>query len=219
MLTTVILAGLLAANYEVAAIHPHDPRWPASTMRGSAGSEFSITGMTIRNVIWLAWQLPPERVIGGPKWLDSDLYDILAKAPSGSAKSMDAQRPRIQALLKDRFQLKVHSETRAESVYELSILKTGLRMHEAKEADLNALPWNLFLVDLSRRLGRPMIDKTGLKGVWNIKLQYTPNDGNQAAPGPSIFTAMREQLGLKLDSAKGPVDILVIDSIARPSPN
>lgn len=231
-----------AQRFEVAAIHPHDPNLPASTWRVLPGGVLSISGMSIRNLIWLAWQLPPERVSGGPKWLDSDLYDIQAKPPAGSpspggSQSMDAQRARIQALLIDRFQLKVHRETKSSPIYLLSIAKTGLKMQEAKGPDPSAdgkgsiTPWPLFVTDLSWRLGRPVIDKTGLTGAWHVKLQYTTDDGKAAGmgigridptqppAGPSIFTAVQEQLGLKLDSAQGPVDTLVIDSVARPSPN
>jgi uncharacterized protein (TIGR03435 family) len=195
--------------------------------------------MTIRNLIWLAWQLPPERVSGGPKWLDSDLYDIRAKAPAGSSSSMADQYMRVRALLTDRCQLKLHRETMNSPVYVLTIAKSGLRMQEAKGSDPNAgskgsiIPWELFTGDLARRLGRPIVDRTGLKGAWFVKLHYTTDDGKPAGmgigridspqsmteAGPSIFTAVQEQLGLKLDSDKGAVDTLVIDSVSRPSAN
>lgn len=225
-----------APRFEVAAIHPSDPNSRGSAMRFLPGGAVSITGMTIRNLIWLAWQLPPERVSGGPKWLDSDLYDIQARSAAGSPFSMEAQRPRIQALLADRFLLKVHRETKSSPVYVLTIAKTGLKMQEAKGSDPAAngkgsiTPWNLFVTDLSRRLGRPVIDKSGLSGAWFVNLEYSTDDGTpvgigaridpaQSSAGPSIFTAVQEQLGLKLDSAQAPVDTLVIDAVARPTPN
>src|SRR5580692_3244422 len=104
ILTAAELAGGVAP-FEVASIRLHDPNRVVATMRFLPGGMLSISGMSIRKLIWLAWQLPPERVSGGPKWLDSELYDIQAKPPAGSASSMDAQRPRIQSLLADRFQL------------------------------------------------------------------------------------------------------------------
>lgn len=225
-----------ADKFEVAAIHPHDPKIRASTMMFPPAGEVSIMGLGVRNLIWYAWQLPPERVVGGPKWIDSDLYDIQAKPPAGSPSSVDAQRLRIQALLTDRFQLKVHRETKSSPVYLLTIAKSGLKIQEAKGSNppysdkASITPWSLFLLDLSLRLGRPVIDKTGLKGAWYIGLRYTADDGTasgmgirldraQADTGPSIFTAVQEQLGLKLDAGTGQVDMLVIDSIARPSLN
>lgn len=208
-------------------------------MRFPPGGELSISGMSIRNIIWLAWQLPPERVAGGPKWLDSDLYDIRAKTPTGSSSSMSDQYLRIRALLIDRCQLRLHRETKNSAVYVLTMAKSGLRMQEANASDPNArgkgsiIPWDLFTGDLARRLGRPIIDRTGLKGAWFVKLHYTTEDGTPAGigigridspqsvaeAGPSIFTAVQEQLGLKLDSARGAVDTLVIDSVSRPSAN
>ncbi len=207
-------------------------------MKVLKGGEFSISGMTIRNVIWLAWHLPPERVVGGPKWLDSDFYDFRAKPPSGAPSSMEAQYQRLQMLLSERLQLKVHRETKASPIYLLTLAKTGPKMREAKANDPLAdgsgsiLNWSLFVNSLARLVGRPIVDKTGLTGAWHIKLSYTNDDGTPGgigigpidriqtgAAGPSIFTAVQEQLGLKLESAKGPVDTLIIDSVSRPSPN
>lgn len=243
-IATLIFTAYAAApadKFEVAAIHPTDPAsYRGAIMRFLPGGAASISGFTIRNLIWLAWQLPPQRVTGGPKWIDSDLYDIQAKPRAGSASSMDAERPRIQALLADRFQLKVHRETKNSPVYLLTIAKNGLKMEEAKgpnphynDAKGSLLPWEAFVADLSQRLNRTVIDKTGLKGVWYIKLRYTGDDGKALGmgigridptqpgfeSGPSIFTAVQEQLGLKLDAGTGPVDMLIIDSIARPSVN
>jgi uncharacterized protein (TIGR03435 family) len=231
-----IAALLFAANFEVAAIHPHDPKNPVSQMKFSPGGEASIMGLTIRNLIWLAWQLPPDRVTRGPKWIDSDLYDIEAKSPAGSEFRIEAQRPRLQALLEDRFQLKVHRETKTAPVYLLTIAKSGLKIQEAKGPNppysdkASITPWNLFILDLSQRLHRPVIDKTGMKGVWYIGLRYSDEYGTplgmgvridraQTDAGPSIFTAVEEQLGLKLNAGTGPVDMLVIDSVSRPTPN
>ena len=233
---TILLFAGPAPRFEVASIRPHDPSLQSSTMNLARGGTLSITGMTIKNVIWLAWHLPPERVTGGPKWLDSDLYDIRAKSAAGSSSSMDDQYLRIQALLSDRLQLKVHRETKESPVYFLSVARSGLRMEEAKGPNPDAagkgtiLPWNLFVMDLSRRLSRTVVDKTGFTGAWYVKLLYSTDDGqaagmgvridqSHAGSGPSIFTAVQEQLGLKLDSGKGPVDTLVVDSVARPSAN
>jgi len=230
------LSAAPAPRFEVASIHLDDPNSRGAGMKFAPGGMLSISGMTIRNLIWLAWHLPPERVTGGPKWLDSDYYAIQAKSPMGSSSSMDEQYLRIQTLLADRLQLKVHRETKDAPVYFLTVAKSGLKMEEAKGPDPDAtgkgtiLPWNLFVTDLSRRLGRTMVDKTGLKGAWYVKLLYSTDDGQAAGmgvqidrtqplSGPSIFTAVQEQLGLKLDSGKAPVDQLVIDSVARPSPN
>jgi len=225
-----------APRFEVAAIYPHDPNLPVAEMKFLPGGSLSLTGMTVKNMIWQAWRLLPGSVLGGPTWIDSDRYDIQAKLAVGTVSSADETYRRMQTLLADRFQLKAHRETKIVPVYELTIAKTGLRMREAKGPAPSPFEggsitsWGYFVAFLSRRVDRPVIDKTRLQGAWYTNLQYTTDDGKQeeiggpsdptrASAGPSIFTALREQLGLKLDSAKGPVEFLVVDSVDRPSPN
>ncbi len=218
-----------APRFEAAAIRPHDPKLQVSTMHFAKIGDVSIYGMPIRNLIWLAWQLPPERVVGGPKWLDSDLYDIEAKAPRGSSGADSERWARLQTLLTDRLRLRVHREAKNELVYFLRVAKSGLRMEPdgGRTGKGSILPWSMIVLTLSRTVGRPVIDETGLKGAWHFGIRYTTEDGKPAAqgvptgndPGPSIFTAAQEQLGLRLDAGKKPVDELVIDSVERPSGN
>lgn len=171
----------------------------------------------------------------------------------------------VQSLLADRFQLKVSHESKELPVYNLVVAKDGPKLHEAKPGttytegikDPNgkptgggmmrimpghligqAIPMDSLLMPLSQMLGRTVLDRTGLKGKYDIDLHWTPdpatagllmgpprgNPGPDAPPppdssGPSIFTAIQEQLGLKLESAKGPVDVLTIDHVERPSEN
>lgn len=204
MLSAVVCFVLAAdaLRFEAAAIHPHDPKLRVSTMQFTKGGEVSIYGMTIRNLIWLAWKLPPERVTGGPKWLDSELYDIQAKAPQGSSNADSEQRARIQTLLADRLRLRVHNETKRETVYFLRVAKGGLRMESdsSRSGRGSILPWSAIVFELSRIVGRPVIDQTRLKGAWYFGLRYTTADGTPAArdlpvipadPGPSIFTAVQ----------------------------
>jgi hypothetical protein len=143
---------------------------------------------------------------------------------------MDEQKARIRALLADRCRLKVHRETKMSPVYTLTVAKGGLKIQEVKGS---GEPWEMLVTILSRRLGRPVVDKTGLTGTWQVKLEYMNDDGTvsgigvgridpDAAAGrqwPSLITAMREQLGLSAEAAKGPVDTIVIDSVERPSGN
>ena len=235
-----------AANpltFEVASIKPSNPDSPGPTMRFLPGGRLSVTGMTIQNLICLAYGIQGDQLLGRPKWLDSALYDIEAKPAAGSPRSpgqrgMEEEYQRVRALLADRCQLRAHRGTRSSPVYLLTVAKAGLRMQEAKGTDPSAkdrgsiLPWKAFLVDLSRRLGRPVVDRTGLQGTWYVKLQYESDDGQPAGIGvridpaqaagqvyPSLTVALREQLGLNAESAKGSQDTLVIDSVSRPSAN
>jgi uncharacterized protein (TIGR03435 family) len=144
---------------------------------------------------------------------------------------------RLELLLADRFHLRVHEETRQKSVYFLSVARTGLKMpHDSAphtgKVDLGAIvPWKLFVSQLERRLDQPVIDRTGLDGAYYVKLQYTTDDGHEEGigigridptkpgMGPSLSTALREQLGLLVESGKGPVKVLVIDSVTLPGNN
>jgi uncharacterized protein (TIGR03435 family) len=184
-----------------------------------------------------------DRVVGGPGWVDSDAdrYEVLAKiddAAFAALQKMPAaeQQRQVQlmeqALLADRFKLKVHFETREMPVYALVIAKGGAKLAEAKPGEVarltgtgdgesnvlvgQALTMNaLARSPLLRPEGRMVLDKTGLTGAYD----FTLKSSNGAAEGPSLFTAMEEQLGLKLVSEKAPLEVIVVDQIERPGEN
>jgi len=186
-------------------------------------------------------------------------------APKLKALKMDQMRPMVVALLEERFGLKYHHETRDLPMYELVVAKGGVKMQASKPADPGDAPppapgqlpspgRHMLMMHgrghvestgtdmpvlarvLSSQLSRTVIDKTGLTGEFDYKLDWTPDDtaaamtkgGNPAlgdnapspdAAGPSLFTALEEQLGLKLESTKGPVDVIVIDQLEQPTAN
>ena len=139
----------------------------------------------------------------------------------------------LQQLLADRFQLHVHTETKEGPIYKLVIAKSGFKLKNAPDSErprgsswgrdriqvLNG-PIGSLAFSLSDILGRTVMDKTGLAGRYEIDLKWTP-DELQGTPdaGPTMFTALQEQLGLKLESAKGPVETFVVDHVERPSEN
>ena len=168
----------------------------------------------------------------------------LPPGPAGGAQ----MRLMLQSLLAGRFKLTLHRETRQEQVYELVVAKGGSKLKEAADTGKDgpqgmrmgrgqltgtAAPIGILVNVLSQQLGRSVIDKTGLNGKYNFSLTYTPEPGQggpfgppgpDAPPppdpnGPSIFTAIQEQLGLRLESTKGPVDMLVIDHAEKPDAN
>ena len=204
-----------------------------------------------------AYGIPERRILGGPKWLQSERFDIEAKTDNSVADQLrtlshDQRRIQTQAMfqqfLADRFKLTVHWETREFPVYALVVGKKGLNLHSSAKADggtditagddqftaqgvtLAALAQAL-TQDMSQELGRIVIDKTGITGRYDVALKWTPDTGATpinsrtegtmppADSGPSIFTAIQEQLGLKLESTKGPVQVLVIDHVEMPSEN
>ena len=189
---------------------------------------------TLRTLIRNGYDIQNFQFAGGPSWLDSDSYDISATIADNAQVSEDQYRALVRALLADRFQLKVRWETRQGDVYALVVTKGGSKLkvgdpskepalntniagHEGRMIGINAPVFYLSSV-LSNKLSHPVIDKTGLQGKYDWTLVWDPDPGTDSTE-PSIFTAVQEQLGLKLDAQKGPVKMLVIDSVARPSEN
>ena len=182
------------------------------------------------------------QVLGGPGWIDSDRYDIVAKA-EGNPPAAQLYGPMLRTLLEDRFRLKVHRETKEAPVYFLTIAKGGARLHPAKDVsgshvagpdgafDMYGASMESLSIQLAIRLDRDVIDKTGMAGMFDIHLEVSRADleprvvaggeVGQADPssGSSFFTALERQLGLKLESGKGPVGFLVIDRVEKPSEN
>jgi uncharacterized protein (TIGR03435 family) len=172
---------------------------------------------------------------GGPNWLASDRFTIEAKAaePLPPWPESNTQLSlMLQSLLEDRFKLAVHWETKEAVVYDLVLARGGPKVKQADAAESSgfgmeqgrirsmALPLGYLATNLAYLLGRTVIDKTGLAGKYSYTLTYTPDDAPPGdASGPSIFTALQEQLGLKLESTKGPVEFLVIDHVEKPDAN
>jgi uncharacterized protein (TIGR03435 family) len=219
------------------------------SMGGDAG-RVSYSNVTLRNVMTQAYKVK-DRQISGPDWLDSERYDIVAKIPADTPK--DQVPLMLQTLLAERFKLALHREQKVMPVYALVAGKNGAKLHEAsseaggfrmsmgpKGRQLTGNASISALSDvLSRFMDRPVLDMTGIKGVFEISLEWTPDDSRSAskfglgAPGPgrpevaaegkatdsadapSIFTAVQEKLGLRLEAKKLPIEILVVDHVEK----
>ena len=227
-------------EFEVASIKPAPPQAPGrvSTRMSADAGRLTYTNVSLSDVIEKAYRVQHSQ-ISGPAWLDTERFDIAAKIPAGMA--MD-QIPRMfQALLADRFSLKLHREKKNLPIYRLTAVKDGPKPRHVESsgglsiglnrghAHLNGNVSMAWLADyLSVRLGRTVLNQTALDGNYAVALDWAPDptveqvsmstgqpgvtdDAAPGASGPSIFTALQEQLGLKLVRAKGPVEILVID--------
>jgi uncharacterized protein (TIGR03435 family) len=244
---------LRGQEFEAASIKPS-----ASAAMGNVrvgiemmpGGRISMSGATVKLLIQQAYGVRDFQIVGGPPWLGSERYDITAK-PESSATD-DQVKVMIQALLADRFKLIFHRETKELPTYALVVAKGGPKLKESEVAggsgqgrggqmrmmgrghfDAQGVPISNLATQLSNALGRSVIDKTGLHGNYDYKLEWTPDEaqggpmkgpgGESAAPadnpGASIFTALQDQLGLKLESTKGPVEILVIEKAEKASEN
>lgn len=236
-------------EFEVATIKPADPAVRAVGVRLPLDDNtLTIGGMSLRDLIRFAWGksgrgLHPSLVSGGPSWYDRDQYDIAAKAEGPRISSPDQRKQMLRTLLSTRFQLAFHRESREIAVYALVVGKSRPKLKERKPDDGGApfsmLPNGLHLpgrnastTELAFILesliplmdpdhdDRPVMDKTGLTGRFDFDLTWAPPaTGGDLANAPDLFTAVQEQLGLKLEPQKGPVEVMVIDHAEKPDGN
>jgi len=275
-------------TFDVTSVKPNKsgPGGP-SMLQNQPGGRFTATNVPVRPLIQNAYRLQSFQLVGGPAWLDTERFDIVAKGSGdlaaplspvfGVQQSNDPTPMQfaMRALLADRFKLVVHHETRELPIYALVLARTdkklgpgihpsgvdcaalaaargrvgapppgpppldqrpvcGMRMGFGN-LSVGGMSLSQLASALSGSLGRTVLDQTGLVGAFDVDLTWTPDQMPQRAPGtpgdqpvtvngitvdpngPSVFTALQEQLGLKLDSTKGPMEVLVIDSAERPT--
>jgi uncharacterized protein (TIGR03435 family) len=279
-LTRVRLSAQPPVAFEVASIKPNKSG-PGPTLigGGAGGGRFAARNVRLRDLMRVAYRLKDFQMIGGPGWIDSDRYDVIAKAPDAVVNPNgyippDALRPMLQALLADRFHLSVHNEARDMPVYLLLLSRSDGRLgDQLRRSGDGCAPMKVpagappppppppgpppadppgklscpgifgpgwitlrraSMNDLADGLGtvlrRQVVDRTALDGIFDVDVEFTPDQLPPPPPGapapswidpngPSIFTAVQEQLGLKLESSKGPVEVLVIDHAEPPTPD
>jgi bla regulator protein BlaR1 len=237
--------------FEVISIKPDDGKLPPRITRLPGGG-LSGHGITAKFLIGRSYDAKDFQIIGGSSWIGREIFAIEAKPGENRKnpilnlylnqrqKDDEEFKLRIQSLLADRFLLRIHRETREETVYSLVVAKNGPKFKEsgfdAGDAEKGRFPGlvmrpnellgtsaslDVFAAEVSRRLGHNVIDRTGLNREYDFDLRWAPDtpDGDSVPDGPSIFTALQEQLGLKLESGKAPVDAIVIDNIEKPTEN
>jgi uncharacterized protein (TIGR03435 family) len=241
-------AAAAAQTFDVASIHINNTETDGRhhIIDDPAESHFRTINLAVRDLIQFAYSLPASQILGGPPWIDYTTFDIDAKSDPlvdtqlralPTEQALHRKQLMVQALLADRFQLKVHQETRQLPVYALVVAKDGPSFKPAKinGTTVDAGRTRLHVVgsgdtigilarELAQVLGRVVLNRTGLSGRYDLSLRWTSDDAAAVAASspdvpPDIFTAIQEQLGLKLESTKGPVPVLVIDHIEQPSAN
>ena len=222
------------SQFEVASVKPTRSASNYDSGLRTRRGRLDAYNVTLKRCIMGAYGVGPHQVSGGPVWLDSDRFEILTKAeqPAGDAEMMLM----LQRLLADRFKLTLHREVRSMHAYVLEVDKHGPKLEKAEpgESSTNTSGGNSsvtidarrsdmesFAKVLARQLALPVVNRTGLEGAYNLKLSWAPetNRPSDGATEASIFTAIREQLGLRLRSEIAPVEILVIDRAEKPSEN
>jgi uncharacterized protein (TIGR03435 family) len=233
--------------FEVASVKPSTPKDLIIAFFTYPGGRIAVTNYSLSAMLQEAFHVQPFQIAGGPRWIREDRYNLEAKPPASSQSSKsnpanpklppnNEQRRMLQTLLIDRFQLKFHREMREGPVYNLSRGSKPLKLTPAKNAD--DYPWagglsgggfmgdgvagtNITMTLLAERLGpylqRRVIDQTGLEGSFDFRIEY-PAEGSNPDVLASIFACL-QNLGLKLEAGKGPVETIVIDSVERPTAN
>jgi uncharacterized protein (TIGR03435 family) len=220
--------------FEAASVKTSDPNATDDLIDFQPGGRFTANRLTLKGLIRMAYNVRGFQISGGPKWMDSDRYDVRTKA-EGNPDTAEV-RIMLQDLLADRFKMRLHRETHELPVYWLVIGKSGPRIRETEgdagpfRISRNSLSANTSMAALanvfSNWLDRVVLDRTGLKGKYEVKLEWLPDENAPptepevaSRPGASLFPAVQEQLGLKLEPRKGPVEILVIDGAEKPREN
>jgi uncharacterized protein (TIGR03435 family) len=223
---------------------------------GNRDGSYRATNVTPLLLIENAYGIRQDLISGVPGWANSDRFDINAKIVNPDIKALEKLTPEqhremLLAVMKDRFHLQAHLETKTLPVFDLLIAKGGAKFTGATSTDTSAamaksglkgtgsmmmsddeltahgIPLSSLIYSLSSKLGRTIINKTGLTGNYDFELKWTPEgeagadngQTDQQSSASSLFTALQEQLGLKLQSSKGPVETLVVDHIEMPSEN
>jgi uncharacterized protein (TIGR03435 family) len=223
--------------FEVASVKPIDPHTLGRRMVLTQGRDLHAS-VTLFGLIQYAYDLQGYQIAGGPSWVGNDFYDIAAKAEGEGKPTTEEFRQMLRNLIADRFQLKFRREIKELPVYELVLAKGGPTMRQNTESasyrwgipgkgqwDVTSAEMQRLASSLAKEVGRTVLDMTGLKARYDFKLEWMPEDTAPPDPDsiagvtparPSIFTAVQEQLGLKLEPKKDSVEMLIIESVERP---
>lgn len=241
--------------FEVATVKPTPPDdyRGGRLFRMPSAHQFIAKNYPLRLLIGVAFNLTPRAISGGPEWIDSDHYDIVAATPGEVRPTIDEQMSMLQKLLVDRFNLTFHREKKEFSIYAITVANNGPKLKESTAPpdeppalistvypassggiDYISMPArNATMVQFASVLqrailDRPVVDQTGLSGKYDFQLEWTPDETQfggtlpQGAPDtgkPGIFAAFQQQLGLKLEATRGPIDTMAIDRVTRPTAN
>jgi uncharacterized protein (TIGR03435 family) len=218
-------------HFDVASIKPNRTGSESRRATTVPGGVFTATNVSLKLLISRAYGVPEAQIEGGAGWIETEKYDVTAKADTPLEMTREEARPCLQALLADRFRLATHRQTKQGSVFALVVAKGGakLRPHAgaggsgiAASSDagkVTIMGTNTTMARLAEYLsgqaGRPVLDHTGLTGAYDFVVEWAGDDSS----GPSVFAALQEQLGLRVEGAKGPIDMIVVDRAERPSAN
>jgi uncharacterized protein (TIGR03435 family) len=222
--------------FEVATIRPSDPN---STRDGfpTDGRHVSCLNESVTTIMSVAYGIHIKQIVDGPDWISKDRFDVNGIPDVTGVPNLGQMQQMYRKLLADRFHLAFHREVRDLPIYAIRITQGGVHLRPAKpDEHLNTgnrqsggqrtlrftnMPMSAFALNMNFYMDRPVIDQTSLNGAYDFTLTWTFDDAkvSDADAAPSIFTAVKEQLGLKFEAVKGPAEVFVIDDVERPSEN
>jgi uncharacterized protein (TIGR03435 family) len=226
-------------DWEVATVKPSDPNDTNGQHIRLRGRHVMLLDHTVEDILLIGYGVQKSQVVGEPDWVRTEKWDVDGVPDVEGEPNMRQLREMMQKVLKERFGMELHHEQREMPVFALTVAKSGPKMtpnmsdpngwmdqqnSAANGRDVENLK-NASMADLAEilqfRVNRPVVDQTGLKGRYDFKLQWTTDEtrATDADAPPGVFTAIQEQIGLKLEPVKAPADVLVIDKIERPSAN
>lgn len=241
------MAATEVPEFEVATIKPSKPEQQGKGIF-FRDRRFATINSTLNDLITFGYGIHVKQISGGQAWMDSEKFDIIAQPKDEGQPNEKQLKTMIQKLLADRFKLTFHREKKELAVYAVAIAKGGSKLNKSEGAP-NGLPALFFrglggLIVKNANIGdfaslmqttvldRPVVDQTGLTGRWDFTLDWTPDEFQFAGMGvkmppppnsgetkPDLFTAIQEQIGLKLESTKAPVETFIIDSVSKPTDN
>ena len=224
-------------GFLLATIKLSDPNATGGWAFPTDGHRVSGMNVDLITLIKLAYGIHEKQIVGAPKWLSTTHFDINGVPDVPGVPSFKQVREMFQKLLADRFHLVFHRETRSIPIYALTLGKGGANLKPADpEETMNtgnsggpgeritkyrSMSMPDFALNLNLIEDRPVIDQTGLKGKFDFTLRWSTDVAHASEPdaAPSLLTAVKDQLGLRLDAVKGPAEVFVIDHVERPSEN
>ncbi len=231
-------------SFGVATIKPSDLNHPLESEGSPVAHRSVLAGTSVRFLLAFVYDVHDKQIVDAPAWLGTEKFDIVGVADMPGTPDLAQLKTMEQKLLVDRFQLKFHWEKREMSAYVLTVGKGGAKLEGSKDAggqpsflgrpDRGMKGRNLTMTNFAQLLqsgimDRPVVDHTGLGGKYDFALRWTPDQSqfggrfpvmaDSADAPPGMFTAIEEQLGLKLNAEKTAVQVMVIDRVEQPSPN
>jgi len=227
-------------SFEVATVKPSDPKNGSQGFHSGDGRRIDCDNETVAEIVEFVYGVHAKQIVGAPQWFFDERWDVDGYPDVPGEPDYKQMQGMYRKLLEERFGLKMHRETRTMGAYVLTVVKGGAKLSKSVDqeamSDTTFTQWNSqrrvlrvtsttmaeFATTMDSQLEKPLVDQTGLTGKWDFLLKWRPEtapepDDPNALPG--IFTAIQEQIGLKLEGAKAPVDVIVIDKVERPSAN